>query len=243
MAPLADILVLFDIDGTLVDCGVTAGVSFSQAFQEVYGIPCPIFSPEEVSGLTDSAILREIARRLCLDFDEIRQREMLVFDRYAHNLAAELQKQPARMLPGARQAVQAVRDRPGCAAGLLTGSTERTAKIKLESAGIEPSQFVCGAYSEDGERRDSLPPVARGRFAKIFAREPKSTLLIGDTPRDVEAAIATRCLFIGVTTGLYDRSVLEKAGAQVVLRDLAESDLLLRAIERLVGGLVERKPS
>lgn len=242
MAPPADILVLFDIDGTLVDCGVTAGVSFSQAFQEVYGIPCPIFPPEEVAGLTDSAILREIVCRLRLDLDEIRQREILVFNRYARNLAAELQKQPARVLPGARQAVRAVRDRPGCAAGLLTGSTKRTANIKLESAGIDPGQFVCGAYSEDGELRDSLPPVARGRFTKIFGREPKSTILIGDTPRDVQAALATRCLFIGVTTGRYDRSVLEKAGAEVVLKDLAETDLLLRAIERLVGGLVERKP-
>ncbi len=243
MTPPADILVLFDIDGTLVDCDVTAGVSFSQAFQEVYGIPCPIFSPEEVSGLTDAAILREIACRLRLDLDEIRQREPVVFDRYARNLAAELEKQPARELPGARQAVRAVRDRPGCAAGLLTGSTERSAKIKLESAGIDPTQFVCGAYSEDGERRDSLPPVARGRFAKIFGLEPKFTLVIGDTPRDVEAALASCCLFIGVTTGLYERGVLEKAGAQIVLNSLAETHLLLRAIESLVGGRIEPKLS
>ena len=184
-------LVLFDIDGTLVDCGTAAGKCFSKAFQEAFGVPCPIFPPDEVAGLTDSAILMEVLRRLNLKGEDLDRRRALAFDIYARNLATEFGFQPARELPGAGRAVQAAQSMPGCVAGLLTGSTNATARIKLESAGIDFSQFVCGAYSEDGESRESLPPIARARFSKLFGREPKVTILIGDTPRDVQAALLT----------------------------------------------------
>jgi len=223
-------LVLFDIDGTLVDCGVAAGKCFSAAFQEVFGVSCPIFAPEEVSGLTDSAILTKVVRRLnfqCEDFD---RRRDLAFEIYARNLALELGHQPARQIPGACLAVQAARSMPGCEVGLLTGSTQATARIKLESAGLEFGQFACGAFSEDGELRTALPPAARLRFARLFGREPKVTILIGDTPRDAQAALATGCEFIGVTTGPYGRSALEQAGARIILNDLSDTESLRTAI-------------
>jgi phosphoglycolate phosphatase-like HAD superfamily hydrolase len=223
-------LVLFDIDGTLVDCGKAAGRCFSAAFKEVFGVPCPIFAAAEVSGLTDTAILMEVVRRLSLEPDDFERRRAFAFERYAFNLAEELKLQPAREIPGANQAVQAVRVMAECAVGLLTGSTHATARIKLESAGIDFAQFVCGAYSEDGESRESLPPAARGRFAKLFGRDPGSVVLVGDTPRDVQAALATGCAFIGVTTGPYNKEALAKAGARIVLDGLTELRSLCEAI-------------
>jgi phosphoglycolate phosphatase len=223
-------LVLFDIDGTLVDCGKAAGKCFSAAFKEAFGVACPIFAAEEVSGLTDTAILAEVVRRLALAPADFAERRALAFEIYARNLANELARSPARALPGAGKAVAAVRAIPGCAVGLLTGSTEATAKIKLEAAGISFDQFVCGAYSEDGELREALPPAARRRFAEFFGREPRTTILIGDTPHDVQAALATGCEFIGVTTGPYSKDALERAGARVILNNLTEVDFLCERI-------------
>jgi phosphoglycolate phosphatase-like HAD superfamily hydrolase len=223
-------LVLFDIDGTLVDCGKAAGKCFSAAFKEAFGVACPIFAAEEVSGLTDTAILMEVVRRLDLAAANSEERRALAFEIYARNLANELTRSPASALPGASRAVVAVRSMPALTTGLLTGSTEATARIKLEAAGIGFDQFVCGAYSEDGELREALPPAARGRFAKMFGREPQTTVLIGDTPRDVQAALATGCKFIGVTTGPYKKDALERAGARVILNDLTEVDSLCQAI-------------
>lgn len=223
-------LVLFDIDGTLVDCGKAAGKCFSAAFKEAFGVACPIFAAEEVSGLTDTAILMEVIRRLDLAAAHSEERRALAFEIYARNLAAELARAPAQALPGASRAIAAVGTIPGCAIGLLTGSTAATAQIKLEAAGIVFDQFVCGAYSEDGELREALPPAARRRFGKIFGREPQRTVLIGDTPRDVQAALATGCEFIGVTTGPYNRDALERAGARVILNDLTEVDFLCERI-------------
>lgn len=224
-------LVLFDIDGTLVDCGKAAGKCFSAAFREAFGVPCPIFAAEEVSGLTDTAILMEVVRRVNPKCEDFERRKTVAFEIYARNLAAELKLEPPRAIPGAGGAIQTIRSIPGYAAGLLTGSTQATARIKLESAGIDFSQFVCGAYSEDGELRESLPPAARARFAGLFGRHPDVTVLIGDTPRDAQAAIATGCAFIGVTTGPYNKDALEKAGARVILNDLTEASSLSKAIE------------
>jgi phosphoglycolate phosphatase len=223
-------LVLFDIDGTLVDCGKAAGKCFSAAFKEAFGVACPIFAAEEVSGLTDMAILTEVVRRLDLAAYDSEERRAHAFDIYARNLTSELKLSPARALPGASRAVEAVRKIPGCAIGLLTGSTEATARIKLEAAGIDLDQFVCGAYSEVGELREALAPAARARFVEIFRCEPQRAVLIGDTPRDVQAAHATGCEFIGVTTGPYHKDALERAGARVILEDLTETDLFCAAI-------------
>jgi phosphoglycolate phosphatase-like HAD superfamily hydrolase len=225
-------LVLFDIDGTLVDCGTLSGKAFSKAFHEAFEVPCPIFAPEDVAGLTDSAILAEVVRRLNLKCDDFDRRRSLAFEIYARKLAVEFQRQPARELPGAGHAVRVVGQTNGLAPGLLTGSTEATARIKLESAGIDFGQFACGAYSDDASLRDALPPVARARFAKRFGVEPERTIIIGDTPRDIQAARANGCEFIGVATGPYGRSTLEAAGAQVILDDLSKTDSLCKAIDR-----------
>src|SRR3954453_20251303 len=102
-------LVLFDIDGTLVDCGKAAGKAFSAAFQQAFGVACPIFAAEEVSGLTDTAILMEVVRRLNLTPDDFEQRRASAFDIYARNLARELKENPAKALPGAARAIETVK--------------------------------------------------------------------------------------------------------------------------------------
>lgn len=225
--------VLFDIDGTLVDCGRASGETFARAFQEVYGVACPIFSPAEVAGLTDLAIINEVASRLGLrnrkEFEASRER---AFDLYARYLAIELEERPPVALPGAESAVRELRE-CGCAVGLLTGSTRETALLKLKYAGIDPGLFACGAYSEDGEWREMLPPAARSRFVTLFKREPAVTVIVGDTPRDVQAALATSCEFIGVTTGHYSRVALEEAGARIILDDLSDPIALRDAVEGL----------
>lgn len=231
MTEKPNILVLFDIDGTLVDCGRVAGSAFSKAFRETFGVPCARFAPREVAGLTDAAILAEVIRRLELQVENYAAQRERTFALYARNLAEALARRPAKALPGAAGAIKTVLASPSHAVGLLTGSTAATAAIKLRSAGLDPNQFACAAYSEDGEARASLPPAARRRFSELFGRPPEVTIVIGDTPRDAEAALAAECRFIGVATGHYDRASLERAGARTVLDDLSRSDLVRSALK------------
>jgi phosphoglycolate phosphatase-like HAD superfamily hydrolase len=222
-------LVLFDIDGTLVDCKGVAGKCFATAFRKVFGADCPKFSGREISGLTDSAILALVLGRAKLrDGSSAKYAEL--FALYAEELAKKFTAEPPVALAGAREAVALTGLLAGCVPGLLTGSTRATARIKLEFAGIGFEQFACGAFSEDGEQRELLPPVARSRFARVSGDEPELTVLVGDTPRDAAAAIATGCEFIGVATGHYTAEALAAAGARAVLPDLSDVDSFCRAI-------------
>jgi phosphoglycolate phosphatase-like HAD superfamily hydrolase len=153
-----------------------------------------------------------------------------LFALYAEELKKKFTADPPVALAGARDAVTTIGLLAGCVPGLLTGSTRATARIKLEFAGIGFEQFACGAFSEDGEQRELLPPVARSRFARVSGEEPELTVLVGDTPRDAAAAIATGCEFIGVATGHYKAETLAAAGAGAVLPDLSDVDSFSRAI-------------
>ncbi|MGH7846870.1 MAG: HAD family hydrolase [Candidatus Binatia bacterium] len=225
---------LFDIDGTLVDCGGTAGKCFAAVFRRVFGVRCPAFSVKEIAGLTDSAILSLMTERARLTHGSVERRSEL-FELYSRELAKKFTSKPPRSLPGAAQAVQRLQSLPGCVPGLLTGSTQATAKLKLERSGIGFKRFVCGAFAEDGERRELLPPIARARFARLFGCNPQLTIVVGDTPRDVEAAHATGCESIGVATGHYDTGALITAGARTVLPDLSDADSFCQGIADLVG--------
>jgi phosphoglycolate phosphatase-like HAD superfamily hydrolase len=177
----------------------------------------------------------EVVRRLNCDCSDFDRRRALAFEVYARNLVLELRERPARQLSGADLAVREAKSMFGCAVGLLTGSTEATARIKLESAGLAFDQFTCNAFSEDGELREALPPAARARFAQLFGHPPNTVILIGDTPRDIQAALATGCEFIGVTTGPYGRSALEQAGARLILNALSDMHSFRAAIRTALG--------
>ena len=55
-------------------------------------------------------------------------------------------------------------------------------------------------------------------------------MLIGDTPLDVAAALATGARAVGVATGGYTEADLASAGAHVVLPDLSDTPRVLAAI-------------
>jgi phosphoglycolate phosphatase-like HAD superfamily hydrolase len=234
-SPAKKILVLFDIDGTLVDCGSTAGKCFAAVFRNIFGVRCPKLSPKDIAGLTDSAILSLVAAQSHLGNGALEKRFEL-FELYARELAGVFHSKPPRALPGAVQAISQLGNFPWCVPGLLTGSTKATARLKLDCAGIEFERFVCGAFAEDGELRKLLPPIAQSRFSQRFGNRPEMTVLVGDTPRDVEAAQATGCEFIGVASGHYDAAALVGAGASTVLANLADTAAFCRLISDLAGG-------
>ena len=99
------------------------------------------------------------------------------------------------------------------------------------SAGATPVQNV-GAYGADAEGRPHLVDIARRRFQRARGL-PLGTpvVLVGDTPRDVEAALTSGAHIIAVATGVDSPSVLAAAGAPVVLPDLADTDRVLRLLE------------
>ena len=83
-----------------------------------------------------------------------------------------------------------------------------------------------GAYGEDNDIRAELVKLSLHR-AGVAAED---VVLVGDTPADVEGAHANRVRVIAVASGRSDETVLRDAGAEVVLSDLRDTELLIKLV-------------
>ncbi len=215
-------VILFDIDGTLVDCGGAGGRSMALAFEERFG-RADACEGIAFGGMTDRAILR--AGLITISVEPTEQEIDAMIERYLRVLARELPRSPRyRVLDGGRELALRCRAR-GFAVGLGTGNVRAGAQVKLGRAQLW-ELFEFGGFGCDAEARPRLLEVGRARGAAHRGWDPArcQTTIIGDTPKDIAAAhaIGARCL--AVTTGRFDRSALEAAGADLVVDSLASAE-------------------
>ena len=105
-----------------------------------------------------------------------------------------------RALPGAAELLQTVATSGIFGSSVVSGNLEPMARVKLEAAGLY--SYLCrGAYGSDSPRRADLPAIAKRRCEAVFGVSiPLSEcIVIGDTPRDLEAARCNRmkCILVG----------------------------------------------
>jgi len=89
-----------------------------------------------------------------------------------------------------------------------------------------------GAYGNESAIRADLVGLARQRATAAYGAEfgGEATVLVGDTPLDVAAALAAGARAVGVATGRYSMADLAQAGAHVVLPDLADTERVVAAV-------------
>ena len=125
---------------------------------------------------------------------------------------------------------------------VLTGNVRQLAEVKLDALGLREGLDLCiGAYGEDHEDRAQLVHVARRRAAGVHGRsadafEGTATVVIGDTPLDILAALDAGARAVGVATGSFAAADLMAAGAHAVLPDLTDTKLVLQALLSLATG-------
>src|SRR5215472_12351734 len=139
-----------------------------------------------------------------------------------------------RALPGAAAALAAVAALgPGVVQSVLTGNVPAIARAKLAAFGLDSYlDLDAGAYGDHHEVRAELVHLARARACAAYGRDfgGQATVLVGDTPLDVGAALATGARAVGVATGGFSVAELADSGAHAVLPDLADTDRVLAAI-------------
>ncbi|HEX7090046.1 MAG TPA: haloacid dehalogenase-like hydrolase [Longimicrobiales bacterium] len=219
-------LILFDIDGTLLSTNGAARRAFHRGLLEVYGTAGPI-ATHAFDGKTDPQIARELLRAAGLTDAAIERGFPALWQAYLRELAAELALpgQHTTVHPGVRQLLDAL-DELGdrVIVGLLTGNIEPGAQIKLSAAGLA-CRFRLGAYGSDGEQREALPAIAVARARALTGREVsgREIVIIGDTPHDVTCGRALGARALGVATGRHDAASLAAAGADAVFPDLSDT--------------------
>ncbi len=220
-------LLLFDIDGTLLQCGTQVRRIFSLALEEVYGTAGDL-DGYDFSGKIDPQIVRELLEPSGLAPDEIHRGLDVMQERYVRRLEAELDAEQMQLLPGVLEEL----DRLACddrfTLNLLTGNWRRGAYTKLARLGLD-SYFATGAFGGDGVRRSQLLPVAIERARRSTGRDfaLADTLIIGDSIHDVACGTAHEVPVLAVTTGWTSAPELAAAGATWVADSL--SDGLSRA--------------
>jgi phosphoglycolate phosphatase len=214
-------ILLFDIDGTLVSTGGAGAVAWKQAFEELHGIPADIGQFTD-AGMTDPDVGAQTFEAVMHRRPTARELAQLIQRRLEHLPEAIAQSEGYRVLPGVPERLRQL-SRDGHLLGLITGNGDGAAFVKL-SRGDLMRWFSFGAYATAGVDRAGIVKraVERGE-ATLGCDVPNSDIfVVGDTPRDVEAAHAVGCTAIAVATGHHDASALREAGADHVLETLEE---------------------
>ena len=217
-------LILFDIDGTLIDSGEAGTRSLNLAFKKVFAIE-NAFHGISMAGKTDTQIMKEGLMKHGISTDGNLSK---VADSYLRHLKEEINNDRKHVKPGVHEILEKLSFIKDAALGLLTGNLEPGARIKLEPFKLN-KYFPSGAFGSDDEDRNNLLPLAIKRFEELVQEkiDTDECIIIGDTPRDVECAHIYGAICIGVATGPYSLDELIEAGADYVLEDLSDNHSLL----------------
>jgi len=227
------VLVLFDIDGTLL---LTAGAgrrAITSALAHRLGDD-DAWRAIRFDGKTDPQIVRELLEAAgdpgAGDPAAIAE----LCDRYLARLEEELVRTrgATTLMPGVVALLDRLEARADVVLGLLTGNLERGAALKLRSGGLDPARFKVGAFGSDSAHRPDLPAIAAQRAAPMFGHRPagEAIVIVGDTPADVTCGQGVGARAVAVATGSYPVEVLTGAGAHAAFADLSETDAVLEAI-------------
>ncbi|MEU9028140.1 haloacid dehalogenase-like hydrolase [Streptomyces sp. NPDC048383] len=223
------LIVLWDIDHTLIE---NAGVSkeiYAEAFAALAGSPA--MGPAPTEGRTDRMIMREMLRQ-----HEVAEPDWSTIEaaliRAGEGREEDLRRR-GTALPGVREVLGAVAQRAGWVSSVLTGNIAANARVKLSAFNLDQLlDLTIGAYGGDADQRPDLVAIARERAQRLRGvRGDVPVVLVGDTPRDVEASLATGSGIIAVASGIHGQEELSAAGATVVLPDLSDTAQVLALLE------------
>ena len=213
-------LILFDIDGTLMEESPTHTASFDYVCKEIYGVDTDITSfPRH--GMTDTGIMYGLLKKQGIPEGEIKSKLDIAFQAMIGYVSSNLQPADYKLLNNVKNMLDAVKVN-GHISGILTGNLQPIAEIRLQHAGIE-DYFVTGGYGSDSIIRSKLVDYAIQRYGKSINRS--EIYLIGDTPLDIKAAREASTGAVGIATGVYP--ITDLSAADLTLKNFKDINKLI----------------
>ncbi len=232
-------LLLFDIDGTLLDSGGAGMKALWLGMVRAFGLDDAVLEAPrlDLAGATDHGVATELLERYGIR-DTPSNREAF-FAAYLEQLeAALLAAEGFRVMPGIEVLLEHLSAEGRHHLGLLTGNTKVGAYAKLRRAGID-HHFRFGAFGTDRTHRDELGPVALKRARDWVGRDfsAREVVVIGDTPKDIRCGRAFGAVCVAVATGAFTEAELAGHEPDLLFRDLADLEQVLASLEALPGPL------
>jgi phosphoglycolate phosphatase-like HAD superfamily hydrolase len=229
-------LVLFDIDGTLVDAGGAGRRGLEASFRRVFGIE-DISAPASrvrFAGQSDPTIIAAIAREAGVSAGEVESRYVELQSAYVEALRHELSAPDPRrrVMPGVQTLLETLAARPDVLLGLVTGNIEEGARAKLQAFDLN-RYFVDGGFSSDHPERVEIARIAHERLSRRarFRFPADRVMVVGDTEMDVRCARGNGFRAIAVESGWVPREDLEAAGPDALFADLTDLAAVLEVME------------
>lgn len=219
-------IILFDIDGTILQTNGAGTRAANRAFENIYGIS-EAMTRIDAAGKTDHIILQEIfMNELNRDFSQEEAEEL--YKLYIPFLEEETGKSKTTVMPGIPKLLEELSSRQDMVLGVATGNIEQGAWIKLRSAGLD-HHFDFGGFGSDSHIREHLILKAFERAKSHIEEniEIKNTFVIGDTPYDINHGRAAGTITVGVATGSYSREQLEQHNPDYLFDDLTNLEEVL----------------
>lgn len=209
---LSDALILFDLDGTLVDTTELILESFAYAFE--CHLPAQLPAREQLIATFGRSLpdtLCELAQEAgAFEPDSVGAAMLETYREFqlAHH------DRLIRPIAGIEEALAALAA-AGQRMGLVTSKMESFARRGLRQFGLE-QYFELGVFHEDTDRHkpDPAPLLLAAERAAV---PPGRTVYVGDSVHDVAAGRAAGMRTVAVLWGPFDRLVLESAGPDVLV--------------------------
>lgn len=214
-------LLLFDIDGTLIDAGGAGQGAMEDALAEQFGVRGPV-TGISTAGRTDRAIAVDLFRFYNIELNDDHWSRYQ--QTYFRLLPDSLKTRTGSVLPGVVDLLYHLRRRSDVSLGLLTGNFAEGARLKLTHYGLA-DHFSLGGYGDEHLERDD---VAREAWRLANSRHPDLPIdrvwVIGDTPADIRCARAIGAKVVAVATGIYSSTELHPHQPDILLNDLTRTE-------------------
>ncbi|MFT5365549.1 MAG: phosphoglycolate phosphatase [Candidatus Latescibacterota bacterium] len=223
-------LVLFDIDGTIMNTDGGGASSCQKALETVFDTHVPLDN-YSMSGKTDTQIVLELMERVGVAREETTAKLDEINVLYIDHLSKEVDSWNPELCPGIVEVLDALAKREDLVLGLLTGNIVRGAEVKLNRVGLW-HYFKTGAFGDGAPERKMLPDIAQKTAHELTGKvfEGKAMVIIGDTPNDVLCGRHLNVKAIAVATGGFDLDTLRSYQPDFLFRDLSHTEEVVEAI-------------
>jgi len=226
------ILVLFDIDGTILQMknGISKKI-FSNYLEKIFGSAVHRAEIPDFHGMTDLQIIREIAKSINFPIEDVEDRIYEIWSDLSADFSKYCIKENINLMPGILKLIELLEKDEIICLGLLTGNIKQNAYSKLNTYELG-SFFPVGAFGDDNHDRNVLAGIAINR-ANIYYGETfssKNTVIIGDSFRDIECGKKNQIPVIAVSTGGASKGTLTEHNPEFLYDDFSDYNKVHKTI-------------
>ena len=218
-------LILFDIDGTILQFKHSLAKDlFTEFLTELFEFEVPASVIPSFAGMTDLQILRIIAHNLNMPHEVMMEKLPHIWDHIRSKFEANSTTETIKIMPGIIELLELFENNKEIQLGLITGNFIENAYIKLKPYNLS-HLFPFGAFGDDDENRNNLPPIAIRRaneFLNNSLFDSSNTIIIGDTDRDIECARTHGIKSVAVATGGCSAEMLNSHNPDLFFENFAD---------------------